>query len=121
MGQQGSLSSSTTTGSLRDRPATLAWSAQRAPRHAVLGLPILAPIVPVAGLIELASGIDRFDGQLPTGDDATRQRSLVHDFLKHGPTAHHWHEYVMRGYDGNTREAIFLRGIPDISASLPHA
>jgi len=57
----------------------------------------------------------------PPGDDAARKRHLLHDFLKYGPTAHHWHEYVMLGYDGYTREAIFLSGIPDIPATLPHA
>ena len=41
--------------------------------------------------------------------------------MKFGPEPNHWNEYVFCAYTGHRREAIFLTGIPDIPASLPHA
>lgn len=37
--------------------------------------------------------------------------------LKHGVD---WSEYIFAGYAGHVTEAIFLEGLPDVPASLPH-
>ena len=52
---------------------------------------------------------------LPRGLDATST------IMKHGPSIHHWNEYIFCAYVGHQKEAVFLTGIPDIKASLPHA
>jgi hypothetical protein len=31
-----------------------------------------------------------------------------------------WSEYIFAGYAGHVTEAIFLEGLPDVPASLPH-
>lgn len=41
--------------------------------------------------------------------------------MKHGPSVNHWNEYIFCAYAGHRTEAVFLTGIPDIKASLPHA
>lgn len=41
--------------------------------------------------------------------------------MKHGPSVNHWNEYIHCVYAGYRPEAVFLTGIPDIKASLPHA
>jgi len=41
--------------------------------------------------------------------------------MKHGPTPNHWNEYIFCAYANYLSEAIFLKGIPDIKESLPHA
>lgn len=53
----------------------------------------------------------------PGADDHAR----LHRFMQSGRTPHAWHEFVMRGYHGHTRDAVFLAGIPDVPGSLPHA
>lgn len=52
-----------------------------------------------------------------TGDTATD----LHEFLKYGPDKHYWLEFIMEGYAGHQKEAVFLTGIPDIKSTLPHA
>lgn len=41
--------------------------------------------------------------------------------MKYGLTFNHWNEYLVDAYVGSQASAIFLRGIPDISSSLPHS
>ena len=41
--------------------------------------------------------------------------------MKHGPSINHWNEYIFCAYAGHRAEAVFLTGIPDDKASLPHA
>lgn len=45
----------------------------------------------------------------------------LHRFLKYGPDPTYWNEFVFKGYHNHTGEAIFLTGIPDLKATLPHA
>lgn len=52
---------------------------------------------------------------LPRKIDATTY------IMKHGPSVNHWNEYIFCAYAGHQTEAVFLTGIPDIKASLPHA
>lgn len=37
--------------------------------------------------------------------------------LKHGID---WSEHSFAGYAGHVTEAVFLKGLPDVPASLPH-
>ena len=45
----------------------------------------------------------------------------LHQFLKFGPDPFYWNEFVFKGYHHHQHDAIFLAGIPDRSATLPHA
>lgn len=45
----------------------------------------------------------------------------LHRFLKYGPDPNYWNEFVFRGYHHHQSDAIFLAGIPDLKATLPHA
>ena len=41
--------------------------------------------------------------------------------MKYGPSRNYWSEYIFEAYSDYRREAVFLEGIPDIPASLPHS
>jgi hypothetical protein len=47
--------------------------------------------------------------------------AALHQFLKFGPNLHYWNEYVFAAYHHHQADAIFLAGIPDRKATLPHA
>jgi hypothetical protein len=49
------------------------------------------------------------------------QRTALHRFLKHGPDPNFWNEFVLKAYHHHQHDAIFLVGIPDLKATLPHA
>lgn len=49
------------------------------------------------------------------------ERQALHHFLKHGPDANYWNEFVFKAYHHHQPDAIFLAGIPDLKATLPHA
>ncbi len=53
--------------------------------------------------------------------DGPDERTRLYNLLKFGPDPHHWHEFVFLGYVNYQHDAVFLTGIPDIRASLPHA
>ena len=44
-----------------------------------------------------------------------------HRFLKYGPDPNYWNEFVFKGYHHHQSDAIFLAGIADLKATLPHA
>jgi hypothetical protein len=48
-------------------------------------------------------------------------RQAMHEFLKYGPSLHHWPEFVFQAYHHHSPGAIFLAGLPDVQSSLPHA
>ena len=52
-----------------------------------------------------------------SGDD----REALHRLLKSGPEANYWNEFVFKAYHYHQSDAIFLAGIPDLKATLPHA
>ncbi len=52
-----------------------------------------------------------------SGNDATG----LHRFLKHPPDPNYWNEFVFQAYHHHQSDAIFLAGIPDLKATLPHA
>jgi hypothetical protein len=55
--------------------------------------------------------------QCEGSDDRTRLYSL----LKFGLEPNYWNEYVFKAYHHFQPEAVFLTGIPDMKATLPHA
>jgi hypothetical protein len=52
-----------------------------------------------------------------SGKDAT----ALYRFFKSGPDMHYWNEFVFKAYHHHQSDAIFLAGIPDLKATLPHA
>jgi hypothetical protein len=49
------------------------------------------------------------------------ERVSLHQLLKHGPRPNYWNEFVLQAYHHHQSDAIFLAGIPDLKATLPHA
>ena len=49
------------------------------------------------------------------------EREALHRLLKYGPEPNYWNEFVFKGYHHHQDDAIFLAGIPDLKATLPHA
>jgi hypothetical protein len=47
--------------------------------------------------------------------------TALHHFLKHGPDPNFWNEFVFKAYHHHQHDAVFLAGIPDLKATLPHA
>jgi hypothetical protein len=50
-------------------------------------------------------------------DEAARLRNL----LKFGLGPNYWNEFVFKAYHHYQQDAVFLTGIPDLKATLPHA
>jgi len=63
--------------------------------------------------------LEYFERNGITEGDPEAMRKL-HLFMKQGQSNFYWHEFIVNGYDGYRKEAIFLRGIPDIPNTLPH-
>ena len=55
---------------------------------------------------------------LPSDRDASEG---LHVLLKHGREPYHWPEFIFQAYKRHQHEAVFLSGLPDVKASLPHA
>jgi hypothetical protein len=45
----------------------------------------------------------------------------LHNLLKYGLEPNYWNEFVFLAYHNFQRDAVFLTGIPDMKATLPHA
>lgn len=45
----------------------------------------------------------------------------LYQLLKYGPELNYWNEFVFKAYHHHQSDAIFLAGIPDLKATLPHA
>ncbi len=43
-----------------------------------------------------------------------------YEFMKYGPNIHYWNEFIFQAYHNHQFDVIFLSGIPDLQASLPH-
>ena len=52
------------------------------------------------------------------GDD---QQQGLRRLLKDDPAPNYWNEFVLLAYHHHQSDAIFLKGIPDLRATLPHA
>ena len=61
--------------------------------------------------------LQRSVGQFKSGDD----RQALYRLLKYGPEPNYWNEFVFQAYHHHQPDAIFLAGIPDLKATLPHA
>ncbi len=87
------------------------------PRHVVFNTPYVIQGWPESAFIDyLERELARMTaGKTPQTDD------LRGHLMKYGPDPNHWNEYVFCAYTGHRSEVIFLTGIPDIRASLPHA
>jgi hypothetical protein len=49
------------------------------------------------------------------------EREALHRLLKYGPGPNYWNEFVFKAYHHHQGDAIFLAGVPDLKATLPHA
>lgn len=49
------------------------------------------------------------------------EADALHQLFKFGLSKNHWNEFVFRAYHHHQADAIFLTGIPDLKATLPHA
>jgi hypothetical protein len=49
------------------------------------------------------------------------EQSRLWHFMKYGHTPNQWNEFVFEAYANYQYDAIFLTGLPDVPASLPHA
>lgn len=63
----------------------------------------------------------QFLGRSILGVKDTDQRTALHRFMKHGTAPNFWNEFVFKAYHHHQYEAVFLAGIPDLKATLPHA
>lgn len=52
--------------------------------------------------------------------DGSDDSQRLHQLLKFGTSTHHWNEFVCDAFHHHQRDAIFLSGIPDLRATLPH-
>ena len=85
--------------------------------HVVVTTPYIIQAVPEA---EWLAYIDR--ERLRLGSNVAARKMDAQTFImKHGPSVNHWNEYIFCGYAGHCTEAVYLTGVPDIKASLPHA
>jgi len=51
----------------------------------------------------------------------SRLETELQTFLKHGLSTNYWNEFIVEAYAGYRLEAIFLKGIPDLANTRPHA
>jgi hypothetical protein len=63
----------------------------------------------------------QFLGRSLLGFKETDKLAALHRFLKHGPDPNFWNEFVFKAYHHHQHDAVFLAGIPDLKATLPHA
>ncbi len=52
--------------------------------------------------------------------EGINDRDRLHRLLKFGLDTNYWNEFVFKAYDHHQAQAIFLAGIPDLKATLPH-
>ena len=53
--------------------------------------------------------------------DRPNERTRLHYLLKYGLSPNYWNEFVFTAFHHYQFDAVFLTGIPDVKASLPHA
>lgn len=63
----------------------------------------------------------QFFGRSLLGFKDTDQRTALHRFLKHGSDPNFWNEFVFKAYHHHRHDSVFLAGIPDRKATMPHA
>jgi len=87
------------------------------PAHASYYITFTTPYILMASKDDWLQYLQRSLSQSEFGND---KRGL-HRFLKYGPDPNYWNEFVFTGYHHHASDAIFLAGIPDLKATLPHA
>jgi hypothetical protein len=55
------------------------------------------------------------------GMKAQNEAEALHQILKCGPKKNYWNEFVLLAFHHHQADAIYLSGIPDLKATLPHA
>jgi len=53
--------------------------------------------------------------------DGNNDHERLRQLLKFGLSTNYWNEFVFTAYHHHQSQAIFLAGIPDLKATLPHA
>jgi hypothetical protein len=55
------------------------------------------------------------------GMNAFGEAEALHQLLKFGSKKNYWNEFVFLAFHHHQSDAIYLTGIPDLKATLPHA
>ena len=88
------------------------------PDHATYWIAMTTPYVLIgSSKAEWVAYLKRAMVQSNGSNDASR----LHDLLKYGPEPNYWNEFVLKSYHHHQYDAVFLTGIPDMEATLPHA
>jgi hypothetical protein len=53
--------------------------------------------------------------------EGSDERQRLRRLLKYGLDTNYWNEFIFQAYHHHQHDAIFLAGIPDLMATLPHA
>ncbi len=61
--------------------------------------------------------LQRSMAQFQSGDE----RQSLYRLLKYGADPNYWNKFVFQAYHHHQSDAIYLAGIPDLKATLPHA
>lgn len=69
------------------------------------------------GVSEWQAYLKRTIPKIKAKDDLAAYEEL----LKFGLSRSHWNEYVFEAYANHQKEAIFLKGLPDVEESRPHS
>lgn len=75
------------------------------------------PYVLMAGKADWTQFLQRSLMPSRPGDE----RQALYRLLKFGAGPNYWNEFVFKAYHHHQPDAIFLAGIPDLEATLPHA
>jgi hypothetical protein len=78
---------------------------------------LTTPYVLMAGKDDWMQFLQRSLMPYKSGDE----RQGLYRLLKHGAAPNYWNEFVFQAYHHHQPDAIFLAGIPDLKATLPHA
>jgi hypothetical protein len=88
------------------------------PEHAIYWIAMTTPYVLIeASKSDWIAFLKRTMLQCNGSNDRTRLRNL----LKYGLEPNYWNEFVFNSYHHHQHDAVFLTGIPDMQATLPHA
>jgi hypothetical protein len=88
------------------------------PDHAIYWVAMTTPYILIgASTADWIAFLKRTMIQCEGPNDRTRH----HHLLKYGVEPNYWNEFVFKAYHHHQHDAIFLTGIPDLQATLPHA
>lgn len=88
------------------------------PQLAIYWIAMTTPyILPRASKSDWIAFLKRTMVQCEGPNDRTKLRNL----FKFGLEPNYWNEFVFKAYHHHQKDAIFLTGIPDMKATLPHA